>query len=58
MFFLVFMNYLKICVTRRERSDRHKKRKKTIFGIFENEYYTVQATGQTLEEKENYFWFF
>ena len=50
--FLVFLNYLKVCVTRRERSDRHEKERKTIFGIFENECHAVRTTRLTQKEKE------
>jgi len=42
MFFLVFLNYLKICLTTRAVG-RTLQEKKIIFGIFDNECHTVRA---------------
>jgi len=62
IYFLVFLNYLKTCVTRRERSDRHQKEKKIIFGIFENylEESVTRCEGRTntIKMKENFFFNF
>jgi len=44
----VFLNYLKICVTRREQvRETLKEKEKYFFCIFENQCHTVRATGQT-----------
>jgi len=53
--FLVFFNYLKICVNANGRTDTKRERK--LFLIFlENECYTMQTTGHTQKrERKNFF---
>jgi len=48
--FLVFLNYLKTCVTQREQSDKHQKGKKIIlvfFKLFGRKCHTTRAVAQT-----------